>query len=172
MTLSDQLLIAAINKGICKEHLNVWQQKSVPEFIEYYKSMPDWCLERDFPGLDILRTHFDSPGVQAQGVYVGQRDLDIQFTKPEGIPILVFNDCSGVIRIKGWSVAKIYVSLSSNIRFIVEDKAILSLEYFDDAKIVIENHTVRPCWVYKYGARRPELKRGNIKLVDNHAKSV
>ena len=57
-----------------------------------YKKTVDWALENGYPGLDVIREHFN--GMEQDGIYV---DRDFKYDNVVS-QVSVFHNCSGSIR--------------------------------------------------------------------------
>lgn len=62
--------------------------------IDYYVANPDWCMERNFPSLELLRREFSDIG--EKGVFVGRVFDGEVFDK---LQVYVFHACRGTIRV-------------------------------------------------------------------------
>lgn len=171
MELSKHLLNTAKSAGLCTEHQSSWKDRSVAAFVEYYKANPDWCIERQYPSYDLLSKEFNSEDVRKQGVYVGQDGLDISLTEPEGLPIYIFNQCSGTLIAEGWTAPKVYIALGSKIKIIVKDNAHLFVDCYDDAELEVVNLSKGRVTIYKYGELSPAVSNNYVKIIDKYARS-
>lgn len=88
------LIAQAKSKGVCAEGLRRMSEcVSLEGLIEYYLSNPDWCMERGFPSLAVLRESFSD--ICERGVYVGREfDGDVL----NGCQVYVLHECSGTVR--------------------------------------------------------------------------
>lgn len=174
MELSQRLKADAISKNLCQEHIDGWDKDGVFDLMEYYKANPDWCLERKYPSIEFLKENFNSVSVRNQGVYIGWGGGggDLVLATPDGAPVFIFNQCSGRVRIPEWMVARVYVALGSNLEFIVGKNAILILDYYDDSRIQIHNHSHRKCLIHKYSPNVPVIKCGRAIIHNRHGRKT
>lgn len=94
MELKEHLMNQARHDGICAEGYEHMRGYNRPALIRYYLDNPDWCLERGFPSLELLRREFSD--IEDDGVYVGKKFDGEVFDK---LQTYVFHNCSGTIRV-------------------------------------------------------------------------
>jgi hypothetical protein len=138
-----------------------WHDKPLEELIRYYKKNPNWCMERQFPRLEVLKAEADIPAIRDMGVYVDQHNLDL---RPQEGSVLIFNNCSGFVLVEDWAVLRAYVSLDSKITFAVKDNAILIVDYYDNAIVEVINKGKERATIYRYG-RQPPITSGDVRVV-------
>lgn len=93
--LKEKLMNIARAKGICDEgyeELTNTVDKSA--MVDYYIANPDWCLERDFPSLQMLKESFSD--CEDKGVFVGKTFHGEEF---RDLQTYVFHDCKGTIKV-------------------------------------------------------------------------
>ncbi len=95
--LKEMLIGEARRGGICAEGYDYMRGCDRDELIEYYISNPDWCMERNFPSLDMLRREFSD--IEEKGVYVGKTFNGEVFSEKQ---VYIFHDCGGYIH-AGWN---------------------------------------------------------------------
>lgn len=95
-TLKERLINIAQAKGICDEgYRRMLEAAGVDGLIGYYIGNPDWCMERDFPPIEMLRADFG--GIEDRGVYVGKRfDGEVMRDKQ----VYIFHGCTGMIEVE------------------------------------------------------------------------
>ena len=57
--------------GICAEGYGKMRGYDRDELINYYLTHPDWCLQRRFPSIRLLRTEFSD--IEDRGVFVDKK---------------------------------------------------------------------------------------------------
>ena len=92
--LKEMLMEEARRGGICAEGYGLMRGYDRDELIAYYVANPDWCMERDFPSLEILRSEFSD--IEDKGVYVGKTFNGEVFSDKQ---VYIFHDCKGTIRV-------------------------------------------------------------------------
>ncbi len=70
MELKEMLMQSARAKGICIDGFREMRTDSIGKLVDYYVANPDWCMERVFPSLEILRSEFSD--CEDKGVFVGR----------------------------------------------------------------------------------------------------
>lgn len=80
--------------GICAAGYGQMRNYDRDKLIDYYVQNPDWCMERGFPSLEVLRREFGD--IEAKGVYVGKRFDGEVFS---GKQVYIFHACTGTIRV-------------------------------------------------------------------------
>lgn len=93
--IKELLMEEARDNGICVEGYNDMRGFDLDQLVDYYVKNPDWCLERNFPSLDLLRTYFNNQ--LKKGVFVDQTfDGDELNSKL----VYIFHNCDGSIQTK------------------------------------------------------------------------
>lgn len=104
--LKEILINIARAKGICTEGYNTMlNAANKNELISYYVENPDWCLERNFPTLAMLREHF--PDVEDMGVFV---DHTFHGELLNDLQTYIFHNCKGTIKV-GLNVDKAIIPM-------------------------------------------------------------
>ena len=89
----DILIERAKEQGMCRENFTALERLSDRRSaVALYKKTVDWALENGYPGLDVIREHFN--GMEQDGIYV---DLDFKYDEVVS-QVAVFHNCSGTIR--------------------------------------------------------------------------
>lgn len=80
--------------GICAEGYSQMRGYDRDQLIDYYLANPDWCLERDFPSLELLRREFSD--IEDKGVFVGRVFSGETLC---GKQAYIFHDCKGTVKV-------------------------------------------------------------------------
>lgn len=100
-SIKETLINIAHAKGICAEgYRQMLESADIDAMVDYYVANPDWCLERDFPTLPMLREHFPDAG--NKGVYV---DKTFHGELLNDLQTYIFHNCKGTIKV-GLNVEK------------------------------------------------------------------
>lgn len=94
MEIKEKLMADAKQNDICAEGYSHMRASDRDMLIEYYVANPDWCLERDFPKLEVLTEHFsdcEDKGVYVNKTFNGELLNDLQ--------AYVFHHCKGTIKV-------------------------------------------------------------------------
>lgn len=84
----------ARQEGICAEgygHMRAYDRDGL---IDYYVANTDWCLERGFPSLKMLKREFSD--IEDRGVFVGKTFDGEVFDK---LQTYIFHGCKGTIKV-------------------------------------------------------------------------
>lgn len=90
--IKELLMKEAKDNGICVEGYNDMRGLNLDELVDYYIKNPDWCLERNFPTIDLLRAYFTE--YQHKGIYI---DCDFENVPLKDNLVYIFHECSGNI---------------------------------------------------------------------------
>ncbi len=92
--LKETLANVARAKGVCAEgYAKILDAADKDGLIEHYTANPDWCLERDFPTLGVLKAHFSD--IEDKGVYVGKTFHGETLNEKQAY---VLHNCRGTIK--------------------------------------------------------------------------
>ena len=94
LRLKEMLMEEARRGGICAEGFREMRTDSIGELVDYYVANPDWCMERSFPSLEILRSEFSD--CEDKGVFVGRTFNGEVFSERQ---VYIFHDCKGTIKV-------------------------------------------------------------------------
>ena len=87
------LIERAKKQSMCRENFTALERLSDRRSaVALYKKTVDWALENGYPGLDVIREHFND--MEQDGIYV-DRDFGYDNVVSQ---VSVFHNCSGSIR--------------------------------------------------------------------------
>ena len=161
--LNITLKTEAVGAGLCAEHTDRWNTGwNKAALVEYYKANPDWCLERHYPALTILKEYFNDDDTRQQGVYIDSfvtlRATDLCY---------IFNNCKAGIITN--AVTRLYFGLETEAHIIVEDGGDLVIDCYDHGKINVELRGSARCIVYKRGDYEINITGSkNFKIREKH----
>jgi hypothetical protein len=93
--LREILIHDAKRKNICIDGFKrVLSSNDKHELLDYYKSIIDWSLERDFPPIDVVRRYFSDS--ESDDVFVDRVFHGETFSSSQ---IYVFHACQGTINV-------------------------------------------------------------------------
>lgn len=132
--LSETLKQQAVDLGLCKKWTEAWtddcdQQGLIDKFIKGI----DFCLERNWPSTDFIKSNFDTTLLRQNLVFVDE-DIDIE-NAPSGIYI-INGECTGTLRFAPWAAATVYLRHSSKVGIVAEDFAKVFVRLYDEADVV------------------------------------
>lgn len=134
--LSETLKQQAVGLGLCKPWTEAWGDCDQQELIDKYKKGIDFCIDRQYPSNDFIKTNFDRDLLNANLIFVDEYvDMDMA---PSGIYILN-GECSGRIRFAPWTAATVYVRHNSKITIVAEDFAKVFVRLYDEAEAVVDS---------------------------------
>lgn len=115
--LKEILMEQARAKGICADGYREMRADEIDRLVDFYIENPDWCLERDFPSMEMLREHFAD--LEDKGVFVG-KTFNGELLNDK--VAYVFHGCKGTVKV-GLNVEKgiipmLYVANRSRLRFV------------------------------------------------------
>lgn len=128
-----QLKADGIAKGLCRQ----WQMKlhdgiSMEELARLFIRGIDFCISKDFPTLDFLRTHYKGR-CEPFGVLV-----DDDVSSANNVAEMVLNGASrAMLDYDGYSVSRLWIRHSSEAAVIVSGNAILNIDIFDNSTLHI-----------------------------------
>ena len=104
--LKEQLINTAHAKGICAEgYKQMLGSTDANAMVDYYVQNPDWCLEGDFPTLQMLTDKFsdcEDKGVFVNKTFHGEVLNDLQ--------TYILHNCKGAIKV-GLNVEKAIIPM-------------------------------------------------------------
>lgn len=161
--LNIKLKTEAVGAGLCAEHTDRWNTGwNKAALVEYYKANPDWCLERHYPALTILKEYFNDDDTRQQGVYIDS----FVTLRATGL-CYIFNNCKAGIITN--AVTRLYFGLETEAHIIVEDGGDLVIDCYDHGKINVELRGSARCIVYKRGDYEINITGSkNFKIREKH----
>lgn len=93
--LKETLMQDARQNGICLDGYDIMRTSSIAGLVRYYKANPDWCMERNYPSLDILRREFDNAEAREVGIYIDHTFNGELLDKHQ---VYIFHNCKGRIK--------------------------------------------------------------------------
>lgn len=90
--IKELLMKEARDNGICVEGYNDMRGFDLEELVDYYIKNPDWCLERNFPSMELLRTYFSEQ--QRKGIFI---DYEFDNICLGNHLVYIFHGCKGNI---------------------------------------------------------------------------
>lgn len=94
MELKETLMEGAKDGGICADGYGKIRAYDRDEVIDYYLGNLDWCMERGFPSLKLLRREFSD--IEDRGVYVCKEFNGEVFSARQAY---IFHACKGTIKV-------------------------------------------------------------------------
>jgi hypothetical protein len=154
-SVSEELKERAISLGLCKEWTGEWQKEDLDSLCEKYARGIDFCIDHDYPTTEYMKAHFDGV-MQKHGIYVN----DV-FDEKNARKIIINGISVGHLLYDSYSVGKIYLRHSSQLKLDVEDNSKVFIFVYDDSFVEINNGENSKVYVYKYGG---EVKANNKNI--------
>lgn len=160
-TLHERLIKDAFLKGICPDGLIKLQQaKTFEDLYQLFIQGLDFCLDKDFPSVDMLCHHLGRyPRVY--GIYANQGRISLMLNNPDKPTILLGkNDIR--IRKDGYNSQPIYAKGDTTIRLAVHGATYTDIDLFRGSHLDLV--------AYDSAMVRINLYKGatlNIKASDN-----
>lgn len=156
MELREQLMEGAKRGGICAEGYGHIRGYDREELVRYYTECPDWCIERGFPSLELLRREFSD--CEAAGVFVGKTFDGEVFNR---LQAYIFHDCKGTIKVAmdydNAVIPMLYFANGCNVR--------VECEQDNDPAITVPLYIAEDCKVVGGKSAGCVFKRHKIKLM-------
>lgn len=134
--LSETLKQQAVDLGLCKSWTEAWGDCDQQELIDKFKKGIDFCLDKNWPSSEFIKSNFDRSLLNANLIFVDEYvDMDMA---PSGIYV-INGECSGRIRFAPWTAATVYVRHTSNVRIIADDFAKVFVRLYDEAEVVVDS---------------------------------
>lgn len=155
--LKETLMNDARRGGICAEGYGQMRAYDREGLIDYYVQNPDWCMERGFPSLELLRREFSD--IEDKGVFVGKTFDGEVFDK---LQAYIFHDCKGTIRVAmnydNAIIPMLYFANGCNIRVECEQR--------NDPAINVPLYIAEDCKVVGAKTDNCNFKRKIIKFIE------
>lgn len=155
--LKETLMEDARRGGICAPGYELMRGYDRDGLIDYYLTNPDWCMERGFPSLELLRREFS--GIEDKGVCVGRTFDGEVFDK---LQTYIFHDCKGTIRVAmdydNAVIPMLYFANGCKIRVECEQK--------NEPAINVPLYIAEDCKVTGAKTDNCNFKRKTIKLIE------
>lgn len=119
--LKERLMEDARRGGICAEGYGKMRGYNRDKLIAFYLECPDWCIERGFPSLELLRLEFSD--IEDRGVFVDKKFDGELFDK---LQVYVFHNCRGIIKVAmdydNAVIPMLYFANGCNIKIVCQQK--------------------------------------------------
>lgn len=143
--------------GICAEGYAQMRAYNRDELIDFYVENPDWCMERVFPSLRLLRREFSD--IEEKGVYVDRKFEGEVF---DGLQTYIFHRCEGWIRVamdyEKAVIPMLYFANRCKMRIVCEQK--------NDPAINVPLYIAEDCKVVGAKTDNCVFKRKIIKFIE------
>ncbi len=131
--ISNLLLKKAVELNLCQPWQDAWQDE-FPALMDMYKRGIDFCIENDYPSLDILRKHFKGK-TEAYNIFI---DADGEVNIHSGT-VVVTGDSKLKINVADYGVMSLYVRHASEVNVCSGDHSVISVESYDQSALNVKN---------------------------------
>lgn len=133
--LNSTLRAMAINLGMCNEWRKMWNRDfDSAELISLYKRGIDFAIEHDFPSPDFIVRNFSKRDREENGIFICT-NIDTDEQPLSGGTYVILGNCTGTMRFKRWTAARVYVRHESDVRIEAEENSRIFIHVLDDAKV-------------------------------------
>lgn len=130
MELQEKIKQEGIKLGMCDKFVEMWGEPDIKKLCEFYFRGQDFCIEKDFPSLELLKEYADETaqyGLYAKnGNSVGQShvavlgDAEVTVDVNSVTDLTVRHNAVVVVRLYGKCLC--YISSHDNCKVIVDHK--------------------------------------------------
>lgn len=140
--ISDLLLEKAIEFNLCKPWQEGWNE-DFSSLMSMYKRGMDFCVEHDYPSLDILRQYLKGK-TEAYNIFIDSKsEVDIYSDTA-----VVVGDSLVKINVSDYGVLNLYVRHNSKVIIHSGEHAVINIETYENSILEVENaHNVN---IYQY----------------------
>ena len=142
MELSDLLLKEATKQGLCQPWQENWKG-DMDSLMSMYKKGIDFCIEHDYPSLDIIRRYLKGK-TEDYNIYI---DSDSEATVYADT-VVVLGDSKMKIWVADYGVLNLYVRHESEVVLFCGSNSVVSVETYENSVLKVRN--AREISVYQY----------------------
>lgn len=170
---TEQLFKELSDLGVCASGQRLWRQSSRDRnmIIKVWKRWPEYWVEHSEKALEIVRRYFSSESdlnqLESNRIYL-DRDIDVELGSEDSA--FVVGDSNVDIRVKDWSVVKIYCFNNANLNILCGYHSYVNIECYDSSHITVLSNSGK-CKVYSYDCSIVDTK-GIVNNVDVVKKMV
>lgn len=143
--LSETLKQQAVDLGLCRPWTDAWGDCDQQGLIDKFVKGIDFCLERDWPTTEFIKSNFDRSLLNRNLIFV---DEHIDVKEARGGVYVINGECSGTIRFPQWAAATIYVRHRSKIRIEADGFAKVFIRVYDGAEVDVSQQGGAIAMVY------------------------
>jgi len=92
--IKGMLMTEAKAQGICAGGYEDMRNRDIDGLVDYYLANPDWCMERGYPTLEVLREHFSH--IEDKGVFVDKTFTGELLDEKQ---VYIFHNCKGTVKV-------------------------------------------------------------------------
>lgn len=152
--LSDLLLNEAINQGLCRPWKENWKS-DMDSLISMYKKGIDFCVEHDYPSLNIIRRYLKGK-TEEYNIYIDSGSETTVYADT----VVVLGDSKMKIWIADYGVVSLYLLHNSEVSIFCGSHSKISVETYNDSALKVRSAT--SVSVYRYD--NSTVEGDNVKI--------
>jgi hypothetical protein len=142
MELSELLLNEAVKQGLCQAWQQAWKG-DMGSLMSMYKRGIDFCIEHDYPSLDIIRRYLKGK-TEEYNIFVDTQDEVTLYSDTA----VALGDSKLRIWVADYGVLNLYLRHESEVDIFCGPNSIVSVETYENS--VLRVHNARKVSVYQY----------------------
>lgn len=133
MDLQERILEDGIKHGMCEKFQDLLKAKklSVDELCMLYHRGLDFCIDNNWPGMEIVG-EFSDAELNRNGIYYGSKGVT-----SEGQQFVVANDSDITVKVKPYGVTSIYARGNSKVTLSLGDNSNAYISILDNAEVSV-----------------------------------
>lgn len=158
MNIGKEIALEAKKFGLCAE----WYRKMLSvttykQLADMYFDGDDWSMEKDFPGLELLRKN--KGALFQEGMIVDSKE---KFEN--NFRIAFFGNCDSEITYNNYSVGNVIVRHQSKVKIIAKENSKVFVNVMDNAEICVIATQNAEVIIYNYGQNVKYKNEGNVTI--------
>lgn len=143
---AEGLRVRAEALGACPQGMKEWDSSNEEKLIKLWKRFIDFGIGNNYPTLQEI-DRFDAGLLSANGIWVDHEFSDGNWELPEGGIIVLNGTCTGVLRIRGYRAALVYVRHTSDVRIETYDHVRCRVYVYDDAVVNARHYGIHKIYL-------------------------
>lgn len=158
MKIGKEIALEAKKNGICTEWFKEMTLfNSYSRLVEMYFKGDDWSLEKDFPNIQLLRTH--KGGIAPYGLITDV--VDKTYLNVEKLAF--FGDSKVKLEYSDFNIGENIILRHNTVaKVIASGNSIVFIKTLDNSKVDIECSESAKVTVFDYGKNTQIVKSGNV----------
>lgn len=158
MNIGKEIALEAKKYKLCGPwYIKMLQVTTYKQLAEMYFDGDDWSMEKDFPGLELLRKH--KGAISFYGMFVDENKILQNLLRAA-----FFGDSMAEISYDNYSVGNIIVRHKANVKIKAKDNTKVFINLLDSAKIEVEASGNSEVIIYKYSSLSECKISGNVLI--------
>ena len=158
MDIGKEIALEAKKFGLCAEwYKRMLAVTNYQQLAQMYFDGDDWSMEKDFPGLELLRKH--KGALFQEGMIVDSKE---KFEN--NFRIAFFGNCDSEITYSDYSVGNVIVRHQSKVKIIAKENSKVFVNVMDNAEICVIATQNAEVIIYNYGQNVKYKNEGNVTI--------